>query len=105
MSSKKNYVDVRKFLRDVDRITHQVPKAAERAVQRVRTGTTSESAFTMAFDEVEAIPFGVGSQATIVVTASTDDPVELEEKIDLAGQQALLELEQQAAQEVMRLLR
>lgn len=95
MSKSKNSYSVKQLNKDLDKLKRSTPAVVERAIQKVIAGTASEDAFTMAFDQVETIPFGVGNRGTLVVTASTDDPVELESQIDLVALKAIDALEQE----------
>ncbi len=95
MTQKKNSYSVKQLNKDLAKLKQVTPVIVDKAIQKTLAGTTSENAFTMSFDQVEAIPFGVGNQGTIVVTASTDDPVELNVQLATAADNALKMLKQE----------
>lgn len=93
--SKKNYFSTKQLNKDLKALQKNVSRMAEEATQTVVRRTASEEAFLFSFDEAEVIPFGVGSSGTVVVTANTADPIELEDRISEVSERALDALRQE----------
>lgn len=107
MSKAKNYYDVKQMKKDFASLKKQTQAAADKAVAKVAIGTTSEEAFTFSFDEAEAVPFGVSGigQGTVVVAASNEDPVALNELLNALAQQSLVTLEQSVTSSLKEVLK
>lgn len=92
MTTKNSY-SVKKLNKDLAKLKQETAVIVNRAVKTTLEGTTSENAFVMSFDQVEAIPFGVDNTGKVVFTASTDDPVELDEQLAVVAAKLLDALE------------
>ena len=96
--SKKNYFSTKQLNKDLKALQKSVSQIADRATEKVVNKTASEEAFLFSFDEAEVIPFGVGSSGTVVVTANTADPIELEDRISEVSERALDALRQEVTE-------
>lgn len=83
-----NTVNTKAVIKELTKLSGKIQKVATEAIRNITLNTTSENAFNMSFDELEAVPFGTSGSKITVVTDNMD-PVELEVKMQELSRNSL----------------
>lgn len=101
----KNTYSTKKFYNDLAKLRKETEQIAVQATNNTLQQTASENAFLMSFDEVEAIPYGVGNNGSIVIVANTADPIELADIVSEMAVQAMDTLSQEVINKMKGVLK